>query len=252
MEKVEKQNSSVHQENIRLNRFLALGGVASRRKADDLIRQGRVQINGRVVTELATTVDTGRDKIFVDGHRVQIPDSFVYILLHKPKDYITTVSDERGRKTVMDLLPGIRRCYPVGRLDRNTTGVLLITDDGELANRLMHPRYKIAKSYLVKLEKPVGEPDRKSLLRGVMLDGKPAKAFDVVPIEYSKGRELRIVIREGRNRQVRRMFEVLGHSVKALERIEYGNLTVHGLRRGEWRYLNKHEVRALKDLVKLQ
>jgi 23S rRNA pseudouridine2605 synthase len=252
MEKVEDQNSSVHKENIRLNRYLALCGVTSRRKAEELIRQGRVQINGRVVTELATTVDPLRDKVFVDSHKVQVAESFIYILLHKPKDYITTVSDERGRKTVMDLLPGIGRCYPVGRLDRNTTGVLLVTNDGELAHRLMHPRYKVAKSYLVKIDQPLDESDRKSLLRGVMLDGRPAGALDVVLLEHSRGREVGVTIREGRNRQVRRMFDVLGYTVKALERVEYAGITAKGLKRGEWRYLSKREIKTLKELVQLQ
>lgn len=249
MEEVEEQNSSVNKENIRLNKFIAQGGVASRRKADELIAEGRVQINGRVVKELGTAVNPARDKVYVDGERIIPSETFVYYLLNKPKDTITTVSDERGRRTVMDLLPARRRCFPVGRLDRNTTGVLLITDDGELAHRMMHPRYKVAKSYVLRLDQGLEESDRKALLRGVVIDGKPAKALEVVILGNSRRREVGILLHEGRNRQIRKMVEFLGYKAQALDRVEYAGLTATGLRRGEWRKLSRAEIRRLREMT---
>jgi len=251
MEKVEKQDSKNNQKDVRLNKFLSHCGVASRRNADEIIEQGRVEINGNVVTELGTRVDPETDTVAVDGEVVRLPEKYTYVLLNKPKDTITTVKDERGRKTVMDVVSLRGRYYPVGRLDRNSTGAIIITNDGELAHRLMHPRFEIEKAYYVRLDKPLDEKDRMKLLRGVTIDRKPAKAEEITLIEKTKRTEVGVVLHEGRNRQIRKMFEVLEYDVKALDRVAYAGLTCQGMKRGEWRHLTKKEVAGLKSLVKL-
>ncbi len=248
---MEEQNRKDNQENFRLNKFLSQSGVASRRTSDELITQGRVQVNGQVVKQLGVRIDPNKDKVTVDGQPVRLPESYAYVLLNKPKDTITTVKDEQGRHTVMDLVPLAGRLYPVGRLDRNSTGVLLLTNDGELAHRLMHPRSGVEKAYYVRLNKPLHENDRKKLLRGVRIDRRPARAEEVTIIEKSKRIEVGVVLHEGRNRQIRKMFEALAYEVKALDRVAYGGITCQGLNRGAWRYLSKKEVAALKSLVKL-
>lgn len=252
MEKVEKQNRKDHQEDIRLNKFLAHCGVASRRTADELIQQGRVELNGSVVTELGIRIDPRKDTVAVDGEIVRLPEKYTYILLNKPKDTITTVSDERERRTVMDLVPLRGRLFPVGRLDRNTTGALLLTNDGELAHCLMHPRYQVAKAYIVRLDKPLSEKDRFQLLRGVRIDRKPAKAEEVTVIGNSRHREVGVVLHEGRNRQIRKMFAVLGYAVISLDRVLYAGLSCEGLKRGEWRHLTRQEVEHLRSLLQLK
>lgn len=252
MEKVEKQNSNNNQENFRLNKFLSHCGVASRRTADELIEQGRVEINGRVVTELGTRIDPEKDTVAVDGEKIRLPEKYTYVVLNKPKDTITTVKDERGRQTVIDLVPVRGRFYPVGRLDRNSTGVLILTNDGELAHRLMHPRFEVEKAYFVRLDKSLDEKDRMKLLRGVKIGRKPAKAEEVTLIEKSKRTEVGVVLHEGRNRQIRKMFELLDYDVKALDRVAYAGLTCQGMKRGDWRHLTKKEVAELKAMVKLK
>lgn len=248
---MEEQNRKDNQENFRLNKFLSQSGVASRRTSDELITQGRVQVNGQVVKQLGVRIDPKKDKVTVDGQPVRLPETCTYVLLNKPKDTITTVKDEQGRHTVMDLVPLAGRLYPVGRLDRKSTGVLLLTNDGELAHRLMHPRFTVEKAYFVRLNKPLHENDRKKLLRGVRIDRRPARAEQVTFIENSKRTEVGVVLHEGRNRQIRKMFEALEYEVKALDRVVYGGITCQGLNRGAWRYLSKKEVASLKSLVKL-
>ncbi len=248
---MEKQSSKDSKEDFRLNKFLSHCGVASRRAADELIVQGRVQINGKAVTELGTRVDPQKDKIAVDGEVVQLPDKYTYVILNKPKDTITTVKDERGRRTVMDLLPLRGRFYPVGRLDRNSTGALILTNDGELAHRLMHPRFEVEKAYYVRLDKALEEKDRMKLLRGIKIDRRPAKVEEISYIEKSRRTEVGVVLHEGRNRQIRKMFEALHYDVVALDRVAYAHLTCEGLKRGEWRHLTKKEVSGLRSLVKL-
>lgn len=248
---MEKQDSKNNQKDVRLNKFLSHCGVASRRNADEIIEQGRVEINGNVVTELGTRVDPETDTVAVDGEVVRLPEKYTYVLLNKPKDTITTVKDERGRKTVMDVVSLRGRYYPVGRLDRNSTGAIIITNDGELAHRLMHPRFEVEKAYYVRLDKPLDEKDRMKLLRGVTIDRKPAKAEEITLIEKTKRTEVGVVLHEGRNRQIRKMFEVLEYDVKALDRVAYAGLTCQGMKRGEWRHLTKKEVAGLKSLVKL-
>jgi 23S rRNA pseudouridine2605 synthase len=234
---------------IRLNKFLASAGIASRRKADEMIEQGRVRVNGKVVTSLGVKIDPTRDKVFVDHKQVTVLDEPVYIVFNKPKDAITTASDEHGRTTVMDYVRVKQRVFPIGRLDRNTTGVLLLTNDGEFANRLMHPKREIEKAYQVTLDRPLAPEDAEKLAKGVRLsDGMTAPA-EVHAIPGSRNRVVGIVIHEGRNRPVHRMFEALGYEIEKLDRVGYAEITYEGLPRGRWRYLTRGEVRKMKELV---
>lgn len=236
---------------VRLNKFIADAGVCSRRKADELISEGKVKINGTVVTELGTKVQTERDKVFVNGKQVVNLDKLVYIAFHKPKDCITTASDERGRPTVMDYVKVRERIFPIGRLDRNTTGILLLTNDGELAHKLMHPRHEIKKAYKATLDKVLTKDDAKKLEQGVRLsDGKTSPA-EVYTIGAGKGKVIGIIIHEGRNRQVHRMFESFGYEVEKLDRVAYADITYEGLSKGEWRHLTKPEVKKLMDVAGL-
>ncbi len=237
----------------RINRYIAQAGVASRRKADELVLEGRVKVNGVVVKEPGTKISE-EDVVEVNG-RVISPQGHQYILLNKPNDTITTRSDDRGRRTVMDLitLPDEEKAglFPVGRLDRNTLGVLLLTNDGELAHRLMHPRFEIEKVYQVRTAEPVRNSDVDKLRRGIELDEGVATADHVEFINPNDAREVAIVLHEGKNRQIRRMLESIGHEVLFLERVRYAGLTTQGLRQGRWRKLFPAEVRKLRRLVKL-
>ena len=238
---------------MRLNKFLARAGVGSRREADTVIAAGRVRVNGAVTTEMGVQVAPG-DRVEVDGQPVR-PTDLAYVLLNKPTDTITTVSDDRGRPTVMDLVSIPDRLksalFPVGRLDRQTTGALLLTTDGELAHRLMHPSYGAVKLYRVTVNEPLTEPDLERLRRGVDLDDGPARADHAVFVGSDK-RDLGLQLHEGRNRQVRRMMEALGRRVVALDRVGYAGLDLEGLRRGRWRRLEPHEVNTLRRSAKLK
>ena len=237
---------------VRLNKFLASAGVASRRKADELILSERVKINGEPVATLGVKIDPAVHKVFVDGKQVALLDERVYIIFNKPKDCITTARDERGRTTVMDYVRVKQRVFPIGRLDRDTTGVLLLTNDGELANGLMHPKHKINKAYKVTLDKALRPEDADRLVKGVRLaDGMTAPA-EVHYVSPGKNKVIGIAIHEGRNRQVHRMFESLGYAVEKLDRVAYGDLSYEGLKRGEWRYLTKSEVRNLKEKMMME
>lgn len=236
---------------IRLQKALAMAGVASRRHGEELIINGRVKVNGKVVKELGTKVDLSRDKIMVDGQPLPPVESKVYYLLNKPRGYVTTLRDERGRKTVMDLLEGVeQRVYPVGRLDYDSEGLLLLTNDGELTQALTHPKHKVKKTYRVRVA-GIPRPDElEKMARGIELsDGLTAPA-DVKLVDILEGRALlEISIHEGRNRQVRRMCEHIGQSVVRLRRIRFGPLELGDLKPGEFRPLNVHELKALMALV---
>lgn len=224
-----------------------MAGIASRRAADELITNGEVEVNGSVVTELGVKIHPHKDSIVVNGRSISLAQNIVYILMNKPKDFITTVNDERGRRTVLDLVNVKERVYPVGRLDRQTTGALLLTNDGELANKLMHPSSNVIKSYHVSLSKSLDAVHAQKLVSGVYLeDGKTAPAeIDIIP--GTKSKEVVLHIHEGKNRQVRRMFESLGYEVDKLHRISYAGLTLHGLGRGRWRFLTPKEIKNLKS-----
>jgi pseudouridine synthase len=227
---------------IRLNKFLADRGVASRRASDRLIEDGRVRINGRVVTDLGTKVEEQRDKVSVNGKPVGGRERHVYFVLNKPVGFITTLDDPEGRHTVRELMPRGARVYPVGRLDADTSGLLLLTNDGDLAHRLAHPRYEVDKVYEVECWTQPTDADLQRLRDGVELEDGPTRPADVRRID---GATIELVIHEGRNRQVRRMLEAVGHRVKRLHRSRYANLTVDALSSGEWRELERDEAHAL-------
>lgn len=231
---------------VRINRFLSMCGLSSRRKAEELVLAGSVSVNGRVVTDLAARVDPAKDRVTVRGEPVTPEREALYLVLNKPKDAITTAKDERGRRSVMDILKSRQRVFPVGRLDRNTTGVLLFTNDGEFAHRLMHPRFRVPKSYHITADRAVAPAHLDALRAGVRLDDGVTEPAEVYVYPGRKGRELGIIIHEGRNRQVHRMFETLGYVVEKLDRVAYGPVTTEGLERGATRSLTRRELRALR------
>ncbi|MCS6818479.1 MAG: pseudouridine synthase [Chitinophagales bacterium] len=255
----QNQKSSYHTE-MRLNKFLAHAGVASRRKADEIIRSGKITVNGQVVTEMGYKVMPG-DQVRYQGKLLSIEPK-IYVLLNKPKDYITTVKDEKGRKTVMDLIKGIHekigykkalRLYPVGRLDRNTTGVLLITNDGEMSQQLTHPSMEIKKIYHVFLNKKLSLADFQKIADGqVILEDGPAVVDEIAFPNVKDKSEVGLEIHTGKNRFVRRLFEALGYEVVKLDRVYFAGLTKKDLPRGKWRFLTEFEVRMLKALCNKQ
>lgn len=234
------------QEEIRLNKFIANSGVCSRREADTLIQAGVVTVNGEVVTELGTKVNIYKDEVKFNGEKLKGEEK-VYLVMNKPKGYVTTASDPHAEKTVMELLKGCPfRVFPVGRLDKSTTGVLMFTNDGELAEKLTHPSYDKKKIYQVSLDKPLKQEDYEKALAGVELtDGKMA-ADELEFIDADDHRKLGIEIHSGKNRIVRRLFEALGYEVKALDRVYFAGLTKKGLKKGAWRKLSEGEVNILK------
>ncbi|MGH2568450.1 MAG: pseudouridine synthase [Bacteroidota bacterium] len=251
MATAQRNDPGILQESIRLNKFLALAGIGSRRSNDDLILSGAVKVNGRVILQLGTRINPARDRVSVRGNPVYLTQKQIYIVFNKPKDTITTVKDERGRPTVMDYVRVKERVYPVGRLDRNTTGVLLLTNDGQLAHSLIHPKFEVEKVYHVRLDRGILDGDVRTLKEGVRLDDGLAKAHFIETIKKTKRTELYISIHEGRNREVRRMFETLGYDVKRLDRISFAGITTTGLPRGKWRKLSSKEVEHLKKVAGL-
>ena len=231
---------------VRLNKFIANSGVCSRREADTLIQSGVVTVNGEVVTELGTKVNILQDDIRFNGQRLKGEEK-VYIVMNKPKGYVTTASDPHAEKTVMDLLKGCpTRVFPVGRLDKNTTGVLMFTNDGEMAERLTHPSYNKKKIYQVVLDAPLKEEDQQKILTGIELSDGVVAADELEYIDAHDHRQLGIEIHSGKNRVVRRIFESLGYDVKALDRVYFAGLTKKGLKKSDWRYLTEGEVNILK------
>ena len=231
---------------VRLNKFIANSGVCSRREADTLIQSGVVTVNGEVVTELGTKVNILTDDIRFNGQRLKGEEK-VYIVMNKPKGYVTTASDPHAEKTVMDLLKGCpTRVFPVGRLDKNTTGVLMFTNDGEMAERLTHPSYNKKKIYQVVLDAPLKEEDQQKILAGIELSDGVVAADELEYIDAHDHRQLGIEIHSGKNRVVRRIFESLGYDVKALDRVYFAGLTKKGLKKSDWRYLTEGEVNILK------
>lgn len=236
---------------IRLNRYISNAGVCSRRKADELIEAGVITVNGEVVTTLGTKVDPAKDDIRYNGERLK-REKMVYVLLNKPKDYITTTDDPQERRTVMHLVAKAsrERIYPVGRLDRNTTGLLLMTNDGLLSEKLSHPRNRISKLYYVELDRNLTQGDFNKIAFGLELEDGLIKPDDLSYVQGSSKREVGIQIHSGKNRIVRRIFEHLGYEVIKLDRVVYANLTKKDLPRGHWRYLEEREIIQLKHLIK--
>ena len=234
------------QEVVRLNKFIANSGVCSRREADTLIQSGVVTVNGEVVTELGTKVNVLTDDVRFNGQRLKGEEK-VYIVMNKPKGYVTTASDPHAEKTVMDLLKGCpTRVFPVGRLDKTTTGVLMFTNDGEMAEHLTHPSYNKKKIYQVVLDAPLKDEDQQKILAGIELSDGLIAADELEFIDAHDHRQLGIEIHSGKNRIVRRIFETLGYEVRALDRVYFAGLTKKGLKKSDWRYLTEGEVNILK------
>jgi 23S rRNA pseudouridine2605 synthase len=230
-----------------LNKFIAHAGICGRREAAELVKQNHVTVNGTVVTEPGYKV-TAQDEVRVKGKRLYAQKNLVYVLLNKPKDYITTSNDPQGRKTVLDLVKNAtkERIYPVGRLDRNTTGVLLLTNDGELAQKLTHPSYEIKKVYEAKLDKPLAKEHYEAIMQGVVLEDGLVPVDSLGYVDSKDKSLIGIEIHSGKNRIVRRLFEHFGYDVKNLDRVMFANLTKKNVERSKWRLLAEKEVRLLK------
>lgn len=231
---------------MRLNKFLSNSGVASRRKCDLLIAEGKVSVNGKVVTEMGVNINEKRDKVTVEGKEVKLPSSFVYIKLNKPKGYACTASDEKGRKTIYSLVNCEERLFSVGRLDYDTEGLILLTNDGDFANRIMHPSYSIEKEYRVNVEGEIKQSELAVLRAGVVVDGERMPEAKVKWMGYENNvTKLSVTIDEGQNRQIRRMFEAIGRSIKLLKRVRIGEIKLGGLKRGDYRDLTESELNSL-------
>ena len=239
--------------NKRLQIILSHGGIASRRKAAEIIETGRVMVNGVTVRERGFQVDPDKDTVEIDGKRIHTEKN-VYYVLNKPKGFITTASDEKGRRTVLDLVTRVRfRVYPVGRLDKETEGVLLLTNDGDLAHRLTHQKFGVKKVYTVEIKGDVMDSDLRRLERGVYMDGKKTSRCKIEVLDRTHDKlVLRIELHEGRKRQIRRMMDQLGAKVKRLRRISYGDITAKGLEIGQYRPLAKKEVASLLGMCFLK
>ncbi len=239
---------------IRLNKFLSMAGVSSRREADMLIEQGRVKVNGKIVQTMGSKVDEHKDRIEVDGKTVEEIQKKIYVLLNKPPKFLVTLKDPFQRPTIKDLFPNLKiRLFPVGRLDFNSEGLLLMTNDGELANRLIHPRYEIKKIYLVKIKGHMEKVQISKLEKGIFIDGKKTAPARIFPVSSSPKRSLyEVELHEGRKREIRRMFEAIGFHVLLLRRVKFAGLTLDGVNLGDWRYLTDKEVQILYKKVGLK
>ena len=233
-------------EEMRLQKYLASAGVASRRKCEDLILEGKIEVNGKIITELGTKIDPKKDEVKYNGKIVKSEEEKVYILLNKPIGYVTTAKEQFGRDMVLDLVKVNKRIVPVGRLDMYTSGALILTNDGEFVNKLTHPSHEIDKTYNVTVKGIVTKEEIENLKKGVLIDDdyitKPAKVKILKIDEEKKISRIQITIHEGKNRQVRKMCEAIGKKVLALHRCKIGNIDVKSLKLGEWRYLSKKEV----------
>lgn len=232
-----------------LNKYVAHAGVSSRRAAAALVKEGKVTVNGVVVTDPGTKV-LYTDTVKVGGKKVTVSSHFVYLLLNKPKDFLTTTTDPQGRKTVQQLISKAteERVYPIGRLDRNTSGVLLFTNDGDLAQKLSHPKNEVKKIYHVGLDKPLTKQHFEKIMEGVELEDGMAKVDEMAYADPKDKTQIGLEIHSGKNRIVRRIFAALGYDVKTLDRVMYAGLTKKNVQRGNWRFLTEKEVRALKYL----
>lgn len=235
---------------MRLQKFMAQCGIASRRKSEDIIANKRVKVNGVLVTELGYKIDPLRDIVTVDCKRIKHREKSIYIIMNKPKGYVTTVSDEYNRKTVLDLVKEVKeRVYPVGRLDYDTSGLLLLTNDGELAYKLIHPKYEVVKTYIATVK---GKPNEEELERfgnGLEIDGCITSEAEIEILSSINDKSVvKIQIHEGKNRQIRKMCEKIGHPVTSLKRIAIGELELGTLKKGCWRFLRDNEIEYLKEI----
>ena len=246
--KLDKISKQVEKDTIRLNKYIANSGICSRREADELITQGLVEVNGKVVTEMGYQVQK-TDRVVFDGQSIT-PEKPVYVLLNKPKGYISTTKDEKARKTVMDLVANASpyRLFPVGRLDRQTTGLILLTNDGHLTKKLTHPSFGVKKIYHVTLDRKLSVEDLRTIAEGVRLEEGVAEVDSISYIEGKPKNEVGIEIHIGWNRVVRRIFKKMGYEVEALDRVIFAGLTKKNIKRGHWRILTEMEVNNLKML----
>jgi pseudouridine synthase len=234
----------------RLQKVMAHAGVASRRKSEEIIAEGRVKVNGEIVTEMGFKVDPDEDEIVVDGELIS-EEKKRYLLLNKPEGYITTVSDPEGRPTVMDLIPDLKqRLYPAGRLDYDSSGLLIMTNDGDLTYKLTHPKKEVDKKYRVLVQGEMTEEDFNKFENGMVIDGQKTAPAKISNVNYKGDKtEFDIIIHEGRNRQVRRMVQIAGFSVISLKRIGFAFLSLTGVKEGEFRYLSDQEITKLKNML---
>ena len=235
---------------MRINKFLAQSGLGSRRKVEDLILAGKVKVNGKVIEQLTYQINEKKDKVFVDGKEIKLVNDFVYLKLNKPKGYICSAKDEKGRKTIYDLIPDAKgRLFSIGRLDYNTEGLILITNDGNLAYKLTHPTYEIEKEYIVVIEGKIKESECAVLRAGVIENGvrMPEAKVDVIEVLKDKTR-LSVRIDEGQNRQIRRMFDCIGKTIILLKRVRIGEIKLGGLVRGKYKELNNEELLYLSKI----
>ncbi len=231
---------------IRLNKFLASCGVASRRHSDELIMQGKIMVNGKVVNTPGISINEKKDKVIYDGKELSLPSSFVYIKLNKPKGYICSASDEKGRKTIYELIDTDERLFSIGRLDYDTEGLIILTNDGNFANKVAHPSYSLEKEYQVTIEGKILESELAVMRKGAIVDGERMPSAKVKLISCDeKSSKLSVIINEGQNRQVRRMFEAIGRVIILLKRVRIGGVRLGGLSRGEYRDLRIEELNAL-------
>ncbi|MBD3291025.1 pseudouridine synthase [candidate division KSB1 bacterium] len=234
---------------MRLNKYLAKAGIASRRKSDELIRQGKITVNGVVITALGYSIDENTDEVKYNGKILSLSEPPVYILLNKPAGYVTTVKDGWGRNVVTDLIPDMHRIFPVGRLDKDTEGLLLLTNDGNICYRLTHPKFEVEKVYQVTLNKELIAEDKMKIESGVMLESGVTAPCEIrLPKNVSTSTIVNISIHEGKKRQVREMFKALGYRVIRLVRIKFANLTTENLPVGKWRYLTNKEIEHLTQI----
>ena len=245
----EQRPSNTGADTMPLNKYIAHCGVSSRRDAAELVKRGKVLVNDKLVTDPGTKISS-TDIIKVNGKKITISKNLVYILINKPKDYITTTEDPQGRKTVLHLIKGAtsERVYPIGRLDRNTSGVLLLTNDGELAQKLSHPKHEIKKVYHVTLDKSLSKNDFDQIAAGIELEDGFANVDAIAYADAKDKTQVGLEIHSGRNRIVRRIFESLGYDVRGLDRVMYAGLTKKNVQRGKWRLLTDKEIRILKYL----
>jgi len=231
---------------IRLNKFLASCGVASRRHSDELIMQGKIMVNGKVVNTPGVSINERKDKVVYDGKELSLPSSFVYIKLNKPKGYICSASDEKGRKTIYELIDTDERLFSIGRLDYDTEGLIILTNDGNFANKVAHPSYSLEKEYQVTIEGKILESELAIMRKGAIVDGERMPSAKVKLISCDeKSSKLSVIINEGQYRQVRRMFEAIGRVIILLKRVRIGGVRLGGLSRGEYRDLRIEELNAL-------
>ena len=231
---------------MRLNKFLSTAGVASRRKCDELIKDGKIHVNGEVQSNLGTVIDEKKDVVEYLGERVNLPSSFIYLKMNKPKGYACTASDEKGRKTIFDLLEDKSvRLFNVGRLDYDTEGLIFLTNDGEFANNVIHPKFQIEKEYIVTVEGAMKESEFAVLRKGAVINGERMPSARVTPISFDgKVTKLSVVITEGQNHQVRRMFEAIGRDIKLLKRVRIGGVHLGNLFRGKTKPMTAEEVES--------